>query len=100
MTQEEVNEAMRLYLGGGDNGGYEPLRKEDRLRERYGTQWENVQKVLDDYLKIVMDIPVEWDKESLSEAGLKVKGIIKEKFPSLDDFTCRSMSNYFTYQWK
>lgn len=100
MKQEEINEAMRLYLGDKENGGYDPLRKEDRLRERYGTQWEDVQKVLEGYLKIAMDIPVEWEKVTLSEAGLKVKGIVKEKFPYFDDFTCRSISNYFTYQWK
>ena len=100
MTPQEVNVAMRTFLGGDEDAGYDPLGGEDRLKVKYGERWEEMRALLGEYLKTVAEIPVDWEKENLSAATARAVGMIQNQYPWFDDRVRQKMANYFAYQWR
>jgi hypothetical protein len=99
LSEQEINQAMGVYLG-AEGVGYNPLRKEERLEKKYGSNWKDVLTILNHYLDWVGKIEVDWKKESLDEAIAKVNRLVQEKYPWFDDNTRMKIANFFGYQWK
>ena len=100
ISKEEENTAMRVYLGGREAKGYDPLGREERLRKEYGAGWRAVRKALDEYLEPLIKRPEDWNKESVQEAAAKMAVIIEECFPWFDETTRGLMVGCFVYEWK
>ena len=99
-TKEEENAAMRVYLGGGEGKGYDPVGREERLRKEYGPGWRKVQKALDEYLEPLLKRPEGWNAASVQEASVEMGAIIEECFPWFDEATRGLMVSCFIYEWK
>jgi hypothetical protein len=64
----DLDAAMAVYLGAGTGGGYEPLRKEERLEAALGPGWRDVRATLDTYLATMMTWNTDWAREALFQA--------------------------------
>lgn len=100
LSNEEENAAMRVYLGGGEGKGYDPVGREDRLKKEYGPGWRKVKAALDEYLEPLIKRPEDWNKESIHEAAAKMDAVIEDCFPWFDERTRGLMVDCFIYEWK
>jgi hypothetical protein len=100
MTPEEENQAMRIYLGGKEAAGYDPIGREERLRKEYGPGWRAVEKSLNEYLEPLLKRPEGWREASVHEAAAKLDAVIEEHFPWFSETTRALMVGCFIYEWK
>lgn len=100
MSNEEINLAMRLYLGGGEDAGYNPIGQIERLQEKYGAKSAEIERTLREYIDWMINVPVNWETESLGTAVAKIESVIGGRYPWFDEITRKKMANYFGYSWK
>jgi hypothetical protein len=101
MTPEEIDRAMRVYLGIGDSGGIQPVGMQERLTSAYGeSRAPALERTLQDYLDQMMAMPVDWKAETLEAASERAASFAKELVPGLTPSTYAGMSKYFAYQWR
>lgn len=100
MIEKELNEAMRIYLGGGEGGGIDPLGRKERLDKQYGPRSPEIQKELDEILGKVSSIEIDW-KIGKGEALLvQLVNLVQKKISWADDVVCKKMANYIAFQFR
>jgi hypothetical protein len=90
--------AMLVYLG--DGGGYQPNGHEERLRQAYGDEAGAFLPAIKAKLDVMMSWPVDWDKESLSQAQARVEAMLAERMPEFSAATRHAMACCFSYHWR
>jgi hypothetical protein len=93
-----VNEALRVYLGADEKGGFSPSGCEERLANAYPADHVLKKKLIGRYL----DEPhtPDWPKHDLVREGDVFADLLKKKFPDLEDTVIRSLANRFTFDWR
>jgi hypothetical protein len=94
----DINEALTVYLGTDDSGGYSPVGHEDRLKERYGDAWPEVLTVIEEYLQF--DYHPDWSKQDLNNAGAEFSEAVSIRYPDLATNVVRALGNRFAYGWR
>ncbi len=96
--KKDINSILQIYLGTDQNGGYQPIGKDDRLKVAHPEQYDKVREIIKPYLDF--EFTPNWEKQTLNQAG---DAFIKEIliiYPELTNLTARSLSNRFTYNWR
>ena len=101
MTPEEIDRAMRVYLGVGDSGGIQPAGMKDRLVEEYGKPRALLlERTLRSYIDRMMSMTVDWKAETLESASDRAAAFAEELLPGLTPSTYIGLGNYFHYEWR
>ena len=101
MTPEEIDRAMKVYLGMNESGGIKPFGEKERLVAEYGRLRAcSMAGTLQGYLDDMMAMPLDWKEDTLDSASDRAALVAEELVPGLSPLTYKAMSNYFNYQWR
>ena len=94
----DMNEVLRIYLGTDQNGGYQPIGNDDRLKVAYPDCYDEMIRIIEPYLEF--EFTPDWKTQTLIQASDAFATALKEKHPELTDLIVRSLSNRFAFDWK
>ncbi|WP_018623480.1 hypothetical protein [Kangiella aquimarina] len=94
----DINEALTVYLGTDESGGYMPMGQEERLRKHYGEKWKQAMAAIDSYLEF--DFSPDWSKHDLNSAAISFSVEVLKDHPELKEYVARALGNRFTYDFR
>jgi hypothetical protein len=96
----DVNAILKLYLGAGATGGYQPVGKEERLKSAYPNDHGAMLKQIEGYLQLDYHPPSEWTHSDLAAEQRVVEKVLAERFPDLDKVSVNALACYWSYGWR
>ena len=94
----DINEALAVYLGTDDRGGYMPVGHEMRLEKHYGDSWEQAMNAIQVYLQF--DYTPDWSENDLNSVADAFTEAVSSRFPELSANVARALGNRFSYGWR
>jgi hypothetical protein len=94
----DVNQALKVYLGADERGGYQPGDGSERLRQAFPREWGEMLAELSKYLN--EDHVPDWSARDLSEETRRFASSLKSKFPELNDVIARALANRWSFGWR
>lgn len=99
-SSENINRALRIYLGADMQSGVRPYGMEERVQTEYGV---NATEVLEE-VRCAIDGLLEPHEAaqlaSLEEIALLAGRRARSRRPELADDVCRAIGNYVSYSYK
>ena len=87
----DVNRLLKVYLGADENGGYEPLYRDERMRRAFPDIYSQVMEVIAPYLE--EDQECDWTEGDLTRQAKRFEDTLRQKFPELDVTVIRALGN-------
>lgn len=95
----DTNEILKVYLGAGESGGYQPHGYEQRMRDAYHDQADAKLSLVQKYL--LADHPVaEWTQNDLASEQSAFETILSRRFPELDPVSINALACRWSYGWR
>ncbi len=94
----DVNHVLKVYLGADENGGYEPLHCDERMRETFPDTHSRMMELIAPYL--AEDQEPDWTRGDLVQEGDRFEKALREKFPELDAIAAKALANRWSFDWK
>jgi hypothetical protein len=93
----DVNHVLKVYLGADANGGYQPLYRDERLRQAFPGTYLEMLKLIATYL----DEDQEPDRTvgDLIQQAVRFEAALRQKFPELDATAARTLANRWHLGW-
>jgi hypothetical protein len=95
----DVNHVLKVYLGADANGGYEPLYRDERLRQAFPDTYLEMMKLIAPYLELEEDQEPDWTMGDLIQQATRFEATLRQKFPELDATAARALSNRWYFGW-
>jgi hypothetical protein len=91
VKKPDVNHVLKVYLGADENGGYEPLYGNERLRQAFPETHLEMMKLIAPYL----DAEQEPDRTmgDLIQQAERFEATLRQKFVELDAIAARALAN-------
>lgn len=97
--QSDINQLLKIYLGANDEGGYQPIGCDERLRAAFPKDYDRMVNIMSPYLS--EDHPPEnWAARTLAEEADHFAGKLRAKFPELDARSIKALANRWSYAWR
>ena len=93
----DVNRLLKVYLGADENGGYEPLYRDERMRQAFPDSYPQVLEVIAPYLE--EDQQPDWAEGDLIQQAVRFEATLRQKFPELDVIVVRALGNRWHFGW-
>jgi hypothetical protein len=93
----DINHVLKVYLGADENGGYEPLYCEERLKKAFPDLHEEMMKLIAPYLD--EDPDRDWTIDLVQDRD-RFEAALRQKFPELDAISARALANRWSFRWK
>lgn len=93
----EINYVLKVYLGADENGGYEPLYCDERMRQAFPDRYPQMMKVIAPYLE--EDREPDWTTGDLIQQAERFQLTLRQKFPELDATVVRALANRWHFGW-
>lgn len=87
----DINYVLKVYLGADDNGGYEPLYRDERMRQAFPDSHLQMMELIAPYLH--EDQEPDWKTGDLLQEAERLKAKLRQKFPELDATVVRALAN-------
>jgi hypothetical protein len=94
----DINHVLKVYLGTDDNGGYEPLYRDERMREAFPDTHSRMMELIAPYLDEDQD--PDWTRGDLIQEANRFEARLRQRFPELDPIAARALSNRWAFGWK
>jgi hypothetical protein len=88
--EPDINDVLRIYLGTDANGGYEPLYKEERMKQAFPDSHSRMMELIAPYL--AEDQEPDWTTDFLQQSH-RFEATLRQKFPELDAVIARCLAN-------
>ena len=98
MEHFDINRVLRIYLGTDENGGFQPIGCEERLRSAFPTDYSRVMKLASPYLD--EHHSPDWSRGDLVEEGNRFAETLQQKFPELDEVCIRALANRWSFDYR
>jgi hypothetical protein len=98
-VEPDINHVLRVYLGAGADGGYEPLYHDERMRQVFPETYPRLMEVIAPYLDA--DQTPDFsnaDLDLLQEAG-RFAAALRRRFPELEDATIKALADRWHFGW-
>ena len=92
-----INYVLKVYLGADENGGYEPLYCDERMRQAFPDRYPQMMKVIAPYLE--EDQEPDWTTGDLIQQAERFQLTLRQKFPELDATVVRALANRWHFGW-
>ncbi|MBB6092355.1 hypothetical protein HNQ60_001201 [Povalibacter uvarum] len=96
---EEASAAIRVYLGAGPTGGYQPIGQMDRMKQAFPHDHEQKLTRIKKYLEEDHP-PAEWSSRELAKEQKVFEAMLAKKFPELDSVAINALACCWSYQWR
>jgi hypothetical protein len=93
----DVNRVLKVYLGADENGGYEPLYRDERMRQAFPDSYLQMMDVIAPYLE--EDQAPDWARGDLLQEAKRFEARLRQKFPELDATVIRALGNRWHFGW-
>ena len=95
----DINHVLKVYLGADDDGGYQPLYRDERMRQAFPDSYSQMMELIAPYLD--EDQTPDWSNGSLdlNQETHRFAATLRRKFPELDDITIKALSNRWHFGW-
>ena len=80
----DLNHVLKVYLGTDESGGYEPLYREERLRQAFPDSHSQMTELMAPYLEA--DQERDWTLDLIQDTQ-RFETTLRRKFPELDAVT-------------
>ena len=89
----DINHVLKVYLGADENGGYQPLYRDERMRQAFPDSYTRMMELIAPYLD--EDQTPDWANANpdLGEEANRFAAALRRKFPELDDITIKALAN-------
>ena len=94
----DINHVLKIYLGATDNGGYEPLYRDERMRRAFPDDHARMMELIAPYLAEGHE--PDWTRGDLIQEAACFEAALRQKFPELDAIAARALSNRWAFDWK
>ncbi len=94
----EINSLLKLYLGAEENGGYQPIGCEERIKNAFPGDYVGKMRQISQYLD--EDHTPDWTKNDLIAESHLFEGELRTKYPELDSIVIRALANRWPFGWK
>ena len=95
----DLNYVLKVYLGIDENGGYEPLYGEERMRQAFPDNYLQLKALIAPYLDEDQTPDRSNENLDLIQEADRFADLLRSKFPELDDMTIRALSNRWHFGW-
>ena len=92
-----VNQVLKVYLGSDDSGGYEPLYRDERMREAFPDSYPEMMALIAPYL--AEDSEPDRTRDDLIQQAAQFEVTLRQKFPELDATVARALANRWHFGW-
>jgi hypothetical protein len=96
-VKPEVNQVLRVYLGTDESGGYEPLYRDERMREAFLDSHPQMMALIAPYL--AEDREPDRTAGDLIRQAAQFEPTLRQKFPELDATVVRALANRWHFGW-
>lgn len=95
----DINHILKVYLGADENGGYQPLYRDDRMRRAFPDSYSQMMELIAPYLD--EDQTPGWPNGNadLDQEANLFAASLRRKFPELDDITIKALANRWHFGW-
>jgi hypothetical protein len=93
----DINRVLKVYLGADATGGYEPLYREERMKQTFPDSYVEMMQLIAPYLD--EDQERDWGRDLVKERN-RFEASLRNKFPELDAITTRALANRWSFAWK
>jgi hypothetical protein len=95
----DINHVLTIYLGTDENGGYQPLYCDERMRQAFPDTHSQMMELIAPYLD--EDQTPDWSNANLdlNQEANRFAASLRRKFPELDDVTINALSNRWHFGW-
>jgi hypothetical protein len=94
----DINYVLKVHLGADENGGYEPLYRDERMREAFPDTHSEMMELIAPYL--AEDQEPDWTKGDLVQERNRFEASLRKKFPELDAIAAKALANRWCFGWK
>lgn len=92
-----MNHVLRIYLGTDDNGGYEPLYRDERMRQAFPDSYLQMMQLIAPYLE--EDQEPDRTMGDLIQQAERFAATLRQKFPELDATVIRALASRWHFGW-
>ena len=96
---QEASAVIKIYLGAGPTGGYQPIGQQDRMKQAFPQDHEHklarIKKYLDEDHP-----PAAWSSNDLVQEQKAFEAMLAKKFPELDSVAINALACCWSYQWR
>ena len=93
----EVNQILKVYLGADERGGYEPLYRDERMREAFPDSYSQMMALIAPYL--AEDKVRDETAGDLIQQAAHFEATLRQKFPELDATVVMALANRWHFEW-
>ena len=94
----DINHVLRVYLGADEHGGYQPVFREERMRQAFPDKYAEMMELIAPYLE--EDYWPDWTQGDLIQETDRFEAKLRHKFPELDAIVVRALGNRWSFAWK
>lgn len=94
----DVNAILKIYLGAGPNGGYQPIGIKERFERAFPQDHTQMLALVRKYLEL--DHQPDWSRHTLGEEQTAFAARLAEQFPELDSVTAHALACRWSYNNK
>jgi hypothetical protein len=95
--EPDIIRVLMIYLGADENGGYEPLYRDERMRQAFPHTYPQMMEVIAPYLE--EDQEPDWTAGDLIQQAERFAAALRLKFPVLDATVARALANRWHFGW-
>jgi hypothetical protein len=93
----EINRILKVYLGADESGGYQPLYRDERMREAFPDSCPQMMALIAPYLE--EDQEPDWTTGDLLQQAAHFEATLRQKFPELAANVVRALANRWHFGW-
>lgn len=95
----DINHVLKVYLGADENGGYQPLYRDERMRQAFPDSYSRMMELIAPYLDEDQTPDRANANLDLRQEANRFAAALRRKFPELDDITIRALANRWHFGW-
>jgi hypothetical protein len=93
----DINRVLKTYLGADENGGYEPLYRDERMRQAFPDSYPHMMELIAPYLE--EDQEPDWTMGDVTQQAKRFAATLRQKFSELDATVIRALANRWHFGW-
>lgn len=95
----DVNRVLKVYLGTDENGGYQPLHRDERMRQAFPESYSRMMELIAPYLDEDPAPDRSNGTPDLNREAGRFAASLRRKFPELDDVTIKALAARWCFGW-
>ncbi len=93
----DINSVLKVYLGADEHGGYQPLYRDERMRQAFPDSYPQMMQLIASYLE--EDQAPDPTMGDLIQQAERFEATLRQSFPELDATVVKALANRWHFGW-